>query len=105
MPDDGVDVLNIVHMARAATLLSQGSLGAAEEHARQALAAIADWDHPNAKGDSLVLLADVLNAAGRADEAIAAYSEALALYEQKENLVAADRVSRSLASLEASSSR
>ena len=81
--------------------LSRGSLSEAEDHARQALAAIADWDHPNFKGDSLVQLADILRAAGRADEAVAAYSEALALYEQKENLVAAGRVSRSLALLQA----
>jgi len=88
-------------MARAATFLAQGSPVEAEEQARLALAAIADWDHPNARGDSLALLADVLNAAGRADEAIAAYSEALALYEQKENLVRIGRVSRSLALVQA----
>ena len=97
MPDDGVDVVSLVNMARAAMLLARGSLGAAEDRARQSLAAIADWDHANAKGDTLVQLADVLKAAGRAGEAAAAYSEALALYEQKENLVAAGRVSRSLA--------
>jgi hypothetical protein len=57
-------------------------------------------DQPVAKGDAFVLLADVLGAAGRVDEAIAAYSEAQALYEQKENLVGAERVSRSLASLQ-----
>ena len=43
--------------------------------------------------------------AGRSDEAVAAYSEALALYEQKENLVAAGRVSRSLASLQTETAR
>ncbi len=101
MPNDGVDVLNVVHMARAVTLLWQSSLDEAEEHARRAVAAIADWDMPKAKGDSLVLLGDVLNAAGRTDEAIAAYAEALALYEQKENLVGAGRVSESLALLQA----
>jgi tetratricopeptide (TPR) repeat protein len=101
MSNDSFDVINVVHMARAATHLSQGSLVEAEEHARQALAAIADWQMPNNVGGSLVLLADVLNAAGRADEAITAYSEALALYEQKENLVGAGRVSRSLALLQA----
>ncbi|TML52136.1 MAG: tetratricopeptide repeat protein [Actinobacteria bacterium] len=101
MPNDGVDVLNVVHMARAVPLLWQSSLDEAEEHARRAVAAIADWDMPKAKGDSLVLLGDVLNAAGRTDEAIAAYAEALALYEQKENLVGAGRVSESLALLQA----
>ena len=99
MPNGGDDVLNLVNLARAAISLSRGSLGEAEEHARRAVAAIAHWDHPNLKGDSLVQLAEVLQAAGRADEAVAAYSEALALYEQKENVVAAGRVTRSLAVL------
>jgi tetratricopeptide (TPR) repeat protein len=101
MPADGVDVLNLIHMARSVTLLSEGSLDEAEEHARKALASIADWDHPNFKGDSLVLLADILHAAGRQDEAITAYSEALALYEEKENLVAAGRVERAVEALRA----
>ena len=101
MPKDGVDVLNLVHMARAATLMSQGSLSEAEEHARQALAAVADWDMPNFKGDSLVQLADILAASGQLDEATAAYLEALELYEQKENLVAARRVARAVEALRA----
>jgi class 3 adenylate cyclase/tetratricopeptide (TPR) repeat protein len=100
MPTDGVDVLHFVHRARAAALLSRGSLDEAEDHARQALAAIAGWEHPNFQGDGLAQLADVLRAAGKQEEAAAAYSEALALYEQKENLVSADRVSRALASLQ-----
>ena len=100
MTEGGDDVLNLVHLSRAAIFLSRGSTSEAEDHARRALAAIADWDHPNIKGDSLVQLADVLRAAGRTDEAVAAYSEALKLYEGKENLVAAARVSRSLAALQ-----
>lgn len=81
--------------------MSRGSLSEAEDQARQALAAIADWEMPNTRGDTHVQLADVLRAAGKQDEAIAAYSEALALYEQKENLVAAARVADSLAALKA----
>jgi class 3 adenylate cyclase/tetratricopeptide (TPR) repeat protein len=92
---------SFVHRARAATHLSQGALGEAEEHARQAVAEIAGKDWPNDNGDTLLQLADVLRAAGKQDDAIAVYSDALALYEQKENLVAADRVSRTLASMPA----
>jgi class 3 adenylate cyclase len=100
MPKGGDDVLNLIHIARAATALSEGSLDEAEDHARKALAAIVDWDMPETVGDSLVQLADVLRAAARPAEAAAAYSEALTLYERKENLVAANRVARSLASLQ-----
>jgi class 3 adenylate cyclase/tetratricopeptide (TPR) repeat protein len=101
MPTDGVDVLHLVHRARAAALLSKGLLDEAEEHARQALEAIRGWEIPNFQGDGLAQLADVLRAAGKPEEAIAAYSEALAHYEEKENLVAAGRVSSSLALLQA----
>jgi len=101
MPSDSLDVVKLVHMARAVTHLAEGSLVEAEEHARQAVAAIADWEMPKDRGDTLVLLGDVLGAAGRTGEAIAEYSEALALFEQKENLVGADRVRRSLELLQA----
>jgi tetratricopeptide (TPR) repeat protein len=99
MQDDATDVVNLVHMTRAAVLMSRGSLSEAEDHARQALAAITDWDMPNYKGDSLVQLADILAASGRPDEATAVYAEALELYEQKENLVAARRVAQAVEAL------
>ncbi len=101
MAADDWNTLNLVHMTRAAALMSQGSLSEAEEHARQALAAVAECDIPNYKGDSLVQLADILAALGRPDEATAAYVEALELYEQKENLVAAKRVARAVEALRA----
>jgi class 3 adenylate cyclase len=99
MTDDASDVLNLIHRARAAVLMSQSSLSEAEEHARQALAAIADWDMPNDKGATLAQLADILAASGRPEEAMTAYLEALELYEQKENLVAARGVTRALEAL------
>ena len=100
MSDDSSDVVNIVELARAADFLLKGSLVEAEEHARKAVDAIAGWEMPKVRGDSLVVLGDVLAAAGRTEEGVAVYSEALALYEQKENLVGATRVSQSLAGLE-----
>ena len=105
MTDDALDVINLTHRARAAALMSQGSLNEAEKHARQALAAIADWDMPNDKGNTLVQLADILVASGRPDEASATYAEALKLYEQKENLVAAKRVEQALEALGAGAGR
>jgi len=101
MSSDDWNTLNLVHMTRAAVLVSQGSLEEAEEHARQAFAAIADWDTPNFKGDSLVQLAEILAASARPEEAMTVYAEALELYEQKENLVAARRASDAFEALRA----
>ena len=50
MPKRRLDTLNLVHMARAATLMSQGSLGEAEEHARQAFAADRRLGHAELQG-------------------------------------------------------
>ncbi|MGE5273366.1 MAG: AAA family ATPase [Verrucomicrobiota bacterium] len=105
MANDDWNTLNLVHMAQAAVHMSRGSLNEAEEHAREALAAAADSDMPNFKGDSLVQLADILAASGRPDEATAAYAEALELYEQKENLVAARRVAQAVEALRAGAGR
>jgi class 3 adenylate cyclase len=96
---DGWATFNLVHIAQGSVHFSQGSLSEAEEYARQPVAVAAQSALPNVKGDSLVQLADVLAASGKHDEAIAAYSEAPALYEPKENLVAAGRIVRKLASL------
>ncbi|HEV8250359.1 MAG TPA: hypothetical protein VGQ15_10340, partial [Gaiellaceae bacterium] len=51
------------------------------------------------QADTLVVLAEVLQAAGRPDESGAAAAEALGLYEAKGNVVAAARVRASLAAL------
>ena len=102
LPEATTATLNLVHMARAARRsCRRARWSEAEEHARQAFAEIADWDTPNLKGDSLVQLADILAASGKHDEAMAAYAEALELYEQKENLVAAKRVARAVEALRA----
>jgi tetratricopeptide (TPR) repeat protein len=79
-------------MALAAVQLSRGSPREAEKHARQAVAVAAHSDMLNTKGDTFVQLPTVVAASGQHDEAIDVYSEALALNEQKENLVAASRV-------------
>ena len=105
MANDDWNTVNLIHMAQAAVHMSRGSLSEAEEHSREALAAAADTDMPNFKGDSLVQLADILAASGRPDEATAAYAEALELYEQKENLVAAERVGRAIEALRPEAAR
>jgi class 3 adenylate cyclase/tetratricopeptide (TPR) repeat protein len=99
MTEDASDVVNLIQRARAAVSMSQGSLAAAEEHARQALGAIADWDMPNDKGATLVQLAEILAASGQTDEAMSAYAEALELFEHKENLVEAAEVTQAVETL------
>jgi class 3 adenylate cyclase/tetratricopeptide (TPR) repeat protein len=97
--EDDFDTQRLINATRASALMSQGSMDEALEHARESLAAVADSDLPNMKADSLSQIADVLAASERRDEAIAAYAQALELYEQKENLVAAGLVERALGAL------
>jgi tetratricopeptide (TPR) repeat protein len=101
MTDDSADVLNLIHRARAAALVTRGSLSEAEQEARRAVASIADWDMPNDKGATLVQLAEILAKSKQTDEARAAYAEALKLFEHKENLVEARLVTQAVEALNA----
>ncbi len=76
---------------RAKLLARAGRLEAAEAVARDALALIEQTDLLTHHGDALLDLADVLGLAGRTGEAGDAARGALALYEQKGNLVSAQR--------------
>jgi hypothetical protein len=66
---------------------------------REAVALIGPTDWLNARAGVQLDLAEVLELAGRRDEAMLAVTEALHLFEAKENVVAARRVRDRLATL------
>jgi tetratricopeptide (TPR) repeat protein len=72
----------------------------AERFAREALTYIHKTDSPDMQGDTYCDLAEVLEAAGRRDEAVAAWHEALDLYERKGVVPLARRVRERLAALQ-----
>jgi predicted ATPase/class 3 adenylate cyclase len=77
---------------RARVLALRMEFVAAEALARDALAIAEKTDFINERADALIDLAHVLEASQRRDEAVAAGSEALQLYELKGNLVAAAKL-------------
>jgi tetratricopeptide (TPR) repeat protein len=70
----------------------RGNYAEAERLAREAVAIGGDTDGLNGQGDALCDLAEVLLAAGRADEADATFGEALERYERKQNFAQAAQV-------------
>ena len=86
--------------ARGKVLARRGELDEGERLAREAVALAAETDMLNAHADALIDLAEVLALAGQ--DARAELDEALALYEQKGNLVMAERTRSKLAELTAS---
>jgi len=83
--------------ARAKALARLGNVGAAESFAREAVALAEETDFLVVHADGLVDLAEVLRAAGRADEALSALGDALLLYERKGNVTASRRTQALLA--------
>ena len=79
---------------RAKVLANRGEVDEAERLAREAHALIEGMDFPDLQASTFLSLADVLEAAGKGDEAKEFVDKALALYEQKGNLVAARRIVR-----------
>jgi tetratricopeptide (TPR) repeat protein len=71
----------------------------AEQLAREAVAITERTDALNLQGDALFDLAEVLHAAGRSDEAAAAFAQALERYQQRNNLAMAAQVRERLAEL------
>jgi class 3 adenylate cyclase/tetratricopeptide (TPR) repeat protein len=93
------DVLSHIawRSVRAKALAKKGDLEQAELLAREAVALAEETDGLNLHGDALLDLAELLRAAGRPSDAVAAAERALALYERKGNLVSAARVRGALA--------
>jgi DNA-binding SARP family transcriptional activator/class 3 adenylate cyclase/tetratricopeptide (TPR) repeat protein len=84
------DVHSQIHWRsiRARVLSRRGAFAEAEVLAREAIAIAEGSDFLPAHADALMGLADVLDHAGRSTESIPAVERAIALYEEKENLMA-----------------
>jgi class 3 adenylate cyclase/tetratricopeptide (TPR) repeat protein len=83
--------------ARAKVLARRGEHEEAERLAREALAIGEETELLNGVADAYADLGEVLALGGRAYEAAAAFAEAVARYERKENLVMAERTRARLA--------
>jgi tetratricopeptide (TPR) repeat protein len=84
---------------RAKILTTTGRLEDAEADARRAVSLAGKTDWSNDHAAACVALGEVLHRRGRPDEAEPAIGKALALYEAKENVVAAEGVHALLAGL------
>ena len=87
----GLDIASSVIglRVRAMTAARAGRFDEAERTAREGIAIIDESDFTIDRGDSRIGLAEVLELAGRPDEAAVAATEALALYEAKGDLLQA----------------
>jgi tetratricopeptide (TPR) repeat protein len=75
--------------ARSKVLATRGAFGEALRLAREAVAILEPTDWLNLRGDALINLAETLRLADRSNEAAPLLEEAVILYEQKGNIVAA----------------
>ena len=78
----------LARQVKAKVLARRGEHAEAERLALEAVAIGGETDMVNAQGDTHLDLAEVLELAGRRDEAVAALEQALALYERKGNVTA-----------------
>jgi class 3 adenylate cyclase len=95
-----VDSQGTWRQAMALVRSARGEHAAAESLAREALSWAERSDSPLYLGEVYADLAEVLEAAGRRDEAVAAWQEALDLYERKEIVPYVRRVRERLAALQ-----
>ena len=99
--DDDMDAQLGIRSSQAKLLLLDGDVGAAEERARGAVALAAGSDFAKGHVRALSALADVLHVAGRLGEAAAVLTEAIAVCDQKGNLVQARKLRSVLEALAA----
>jgi class 3 adenylate cyclase/tetratricopeptide (TPR) repeat protein len=81
---------------RAKVLARRGELDQAEDLAREAVALVENTDFPDLQAGTFLSLAEVLESAGKTEEAARLTDRARELYERKGNLVAARRMVRSM---------
>jgi class 3 adenylate cyclase/tetratricopeptide (TPR) repeat protein len=97
-PDD-VSSQFLWRSVRAKVLAAGGSIVEAESLAREAVEIIRASEEPDAQGEALMGLAEVLKLAGRSDDAESTAREALALFDAKGNVVSAERTRSFLAEI------
>jgi tetratricopeptide (TPR) repeat protein len=90
--------------ARAQVLAHRGQLESAEALALEAVAFADNSDFLDSHADALMVLAEVRARAGRTKDAIADAGRALELYEQKGNVISAERSRSRLSDLEVTAS-
>jgi class 3 adenylate cyclase/tetratricopeptide (TPR) repeat protein len=98
-PSDDVSSQMLWRQVRARILARRGEHGEAERLAREAVSVARETDMLNFQGNALADLGEVYVLAGRPEEAREQLGQALALYEQKGNIVAAARARRRLEEL------
>jgi tetratricopeptide (TPR) repeat protein len=98
-PDDDIDA-SLWRQVQARVLAHRGEHSEAERLAREAEARVAKSDSLPWQGDAWCELAEVLEAAGRRDDAIEAWREALDRYERKGIVPLSRQVRERLAALE-----
>ncbi|HEY8727110.1 MAG TPA: BTAD domain-containing putative transcriptional regulator [Gaiellaceae bacterium] len=88
---DDLDAAFAWRYVRAKVLTRLGAIDEAQQLALEALDLVARTDALNRHADSLLALAEILRVQGEEDEALENIHEALRLYEQKGNVVSAER--------------
>jgi tetratricopeptide (TPR) repeat protein len=88
---DDLDAAFVWRYVHAKVLTRVGAIDEAEQLAREALDLVVRTDALNRHGDSLLALAEVLHVQGSEDKALDNIRGALRLYEQKGNVVSAER--------------
>jgi tetratricopeptide (TPR) repeat protein len=88
---DDLDAAFVSHYVHAKVLARVGAVDEAERLAGEALNLVARTDALNRHGDSLLALAEILRLQDRENEADEQIRRALRLYEQKGNVVSAER--------------
>jgi tetratricopeptide (TPR) repeat protein len=100
-PSDDVSSQMLWRQVRAKVLVRRGEHAKAEQLACEAVSLAGETDMLNWHGNALADLAEVYVIAGRAEDAREQLEQALSLYEQKGNVVAAARTRRRLEDLRA----
>jgi class 3 adenylate cyclase/tetratricopeptide (TPR) repeat protein len=97
--EDDLATQVLLRSARARALAGRGDLDEAERSGQEAVALASETDDVNMRADAMVDLGDVLDLAGRGDDASHVFEGSLSLYRGKGNLVSAHVVERRLVGL------